>query len=64
MQIKIQAENFDLTSELEDYVKLHLGFDDSGAYDRVNDVLVRLSEVDRNGKTRLGLCRRDFFVGK
>ena len=53
MQIEIQAENFALTSELEDYVKLHLGFDDSGAYDRVNNVLVRLSEVDDSHKNCL-----------
>ncbi|MBQ0713072.1 MAG: HPF/RaiA family ribosome-associated protein [Porticoccus sp.] len=46
MQIEIQAENLTLTNELEDYVKLQLGLDDSGAYDRVNNVLVRLTEVD------------------
>ncbi|MEH6466229.1 MAG: HPF/RaiA family ribosome-associated protein [Porticoccus sp.] len=46
MQIEIQAENLTLTSELEDYVKLQLGFDDSGAYDRVYNVVVHLSEVD------------------
>ncbi|MEH6469548.1 MAG: HPF/RaiA family ribosome-associated protein [Porticoccus sp.] len=46
MQIEIQAENLTLTNELEDYVKLQLGLDDSGAYDRINNVLVRLSKVD------------------
>jgi ribosome-associated translation inhibitor RaiA len=46
MQIEIQVENLTLTNELEDYVKLQLGFDDSGAYDRVNNVQVHLTDVD------------------
>lgn len=46
MQIEIQTENLTLTNELEDYVKLQLALDDSGAYDRINNVLVRLTEVD------------------
>jgi len=46
MKTEIQADNFKLTNDLEDYVKLSLGFDDSGKYDRVNHVLVKLSGVD------------------
>tara|TARA_R110001592_G_scaffold363341_1_gene684430 strand:+ start:54161 stop:54478 length:318 start_codon:yes stop_codon:yes gene_type:complete len=53
MQIVIQADNFTLTNDLEDYVKLHLGFDDSGQYDQVEHVLVKLSEVnDEKGNKR------------
>jgi len=46
MQIEIQTENYTLPNDMEDYIKLHLGFDDSGAYDQVENVLVKLSEVD------------------
>ena len=53
MQIEIQANNFPLTNDLEDYVKLHLGFDDSGQYEQVKHVLVKLSEAsDPKGNKR------------
>ena len=46
MKIEIQVDNYKLTNDLEDYVKLSLGFDDSGKYDQVNHALVKLSGVD------------------
>ncbi len=53
MQIEFQTDNVTLTKDLEDYIKLHLGFDESGQYDQVKYVLVKLSEVeDEKGNKR------------